>query len=183
MLTAASQIDSLLDQLRRNSQQAETIFKSHTPGQLQHAPSPGRWSAAQCLAHLNLTNTAYLSLLDSALEQVRRRNILISGPFHMDWNARLLKYWLEPPSLLRMPTTAPFQVVTFADPQKALAEFQAVVQVLRQKLNSARGLALDRVKVTSPFAERMQYSVYSAFTLIAAHNRRHLWQAERALAV
>ncbi len=27
----------------------------------------------------------------------------------------------------------------------------------------------------------MKYNAYSAFVLIAAHNRRHLWQAELAL--
>jgi hypothetical protein len=44
-----------------------------------------------------------------------------------------------------------------------------------------RGLALDRVKITSPFAENRKYSAYSAFVLIPAHKRRHLWQAEQAL--
>jgi hypothetical protein len=122
MATHTSQIDSLVDQWRVNLRQAEQIFSSHTTGQLQHNPVQRRWSAAECIAHLNFSNRAYLPLLDSAIQQL-----------------------------------------------------------LEEKLNSARGLALDRVKISSPFATNMEYSAYSAFVLIPAHNRRHLWQAEPAL--
>jgi hypothetical protein len=181
MNTSTGQIDALLDQLRENSRQAHSIFNSHTTGQLQHHPAQGRWSAAECLAHLNLSNRAYLPLLDSAIEQLREKKVLGGGAFHLNLNARLLKYWLEPPSRLRLPTSPPFQPIAVRDPAEALEEFQAIGKVLEEKLNSARGLALDRVKLVSPFAEKMKYNAYSAFVLIAAHNRRHLWQAELAL--
>src|SRR5437762_1660314 len=64
MPTAAGQIDSLLQQLRENSRQAELMFGSNTTGQLQHHPGQGRWSAAECIAHLNLSNRLiFLSLI------------------------------------------------------------------------------------------------------------------------
>jgi hypothetical protein len=181
MPTAAGQIDSLLQQLRDNSRQAERMFDSHTTGQLQHHPGQGRWSAAECIAHLNLSNLAYLPLLDSAIEHLREKKSSGSGPFHLNWNARLLKYWLEPPSRLRLPTGAPFQPVAVKDPATAVGEFQAIGKVLEEKLNSGRCLALDRVKLVSPFTKSVKYNAYSAFVLITAHNRRHLWQAEQAL--
>jgi hypothetical protein len=181
MPAATAQIDSLLQQLRENSRHAELMFDSHTTGQLQHHPGPGRWSAAECIAHLNLSNRAYLPLLDSAIEQLRGKKVSGSGPFHLNWNARLLKYWLEPPSRLRLPTGPPFQPIAVKDLAAALGEFQATGKVLEEKLNSARGLALDRVKLVSPFAKNLKYNAYSAFVLITAHNRRHLWQAEQAL--
>ncbi len=158
MPTADGQIDSLLQQLRENSRQAEVMFGSNTTGQLQHHP-----------------------LLDSAIEQLHEKKVSGSGPFHLNWNARLLKYWLEPPSRLRLPTGAPFRPIAVKDPAAASGEFQEIGKVLEEKLNSARGFALDRVKLISPFAEKMKYNAYSAFVLITAHNRRHLWQAEQAL--
>ncbi len=181
MAMGTSQIDSLLDQLRENSRQADLMFNSHTIGQLQHHPAQGRWSAAECIAHLNLSNRAYLPLLDSAVGQLRKKKVLGVGPFHLNLNARLLKYWLEPPSRLRLPTSAPFQPMGVNDPATALGDFQAIGKALVERLNSARGLALDRVKLVSPFAEKVKYNAYSAFVLVAAHNRRHLWQAELAL--
>jgi len=40
---------------------------------------------------------------------------------------------------------------------------------------------LEKIKIRSPFAEKLKYSVYSAFRVLPVHQRRHLWQAERAL--
>jgi hypothetical protein len=181
MATGTSQIDSLVDQLRANLRQAAQIFSSHTTGQLEHRPAQGRWSAAECVAHLNLSNRAYLSLLDSAIEELRMKKLSSDGPFRLNWNARLLKYWLEPPSRLKLPTAAGFQPLEVKDPSATLEEFRSIGKELEEKLNSARGLALDRIKITSPFAENMNYSAYSTFVLIPPHNRRHLWQAEEAL--
>src|SRR5258708_30192308 len=181
MPTGNGQIDAILDQLREYLRQAQLMFESHTTGQLQLHPGQGRWSAAECLAHLNLGNRAYLPLLDSAIERLREKKVLGDGSFDLNWNARLLKYWLEPPSRLRLPTSPPFQPMAVRDPAEALEEFQAIGKALEEKLNSARGLALDRVKLVSPFAEKEKYNTYSAFVLIAAHNRRNLWQAEEAL--
>jgi hypothetical protein len=39
------------------------------------------------------------------------------------------------------------------------------------------------VRITSPFNERVRYNVYSALTILAVHQHRHLWQAEQAAAV
>src|SRR5260370_15714105 len=147
MPAGAGQIDSLLHQLREKSRHAQLMFESHTTGQLQHHPGPGRWSPAECLAHLNLSNCAYLPLLDSAIEQLREKKVLGDGSFHLNWNARLLKYWLEPPSRLRLRTSAPFQPTAVKDPVEDLEEFQAIGTVLEEKLDSCRGLALDRVRL------------------------------------
>jgi hypothetical protein len=181
MTTASDQVHSLIGELRESSLRAGEMVESHTTGQLQHRPGEGRWSAAECIAHLNLTNRAYVASLDLAIRELLEKGTPAAGPFHLNWNARLLKYWLEPPSRLRLPTSAPFQPLAVRDTGQALHEFLALEKELEEKLDSARGLALDRVKINSPFAEKMKYNCYSAFALIAAHNRRHLWQAEQVL--
>jgi hypothetical protein len=130
---------------------------------------------------LNITNRAYLPRMSEAIRTLRQKNLVSRGGFRLDWNARLLKYWLEPPSRLRLSTGAAFQPVSVDDPAAVLNAFQSIGQKLEQELASGRGLALDAEKIRSPFAESMKYNVYSAFAIIAAHNRRHLWQAGNAL--
>ena len=39
-----------------------------------------------------------------------------------------------------------------------------------------------RMKIVSPFDKRVRYNLVSAFHILAAHERRHLWQAEQAVA-
>lgn len=181
MTTANDQVSALLDELRETSRQAEKIFESNTTGHLQQRAGEKRWSAAKWVAHLNLTNRAFLSPLGAAIRELREKALLATGPFHLNWNARLLKYMLEPPSRLRLPTRAPFQPLPMREPEIVLREFSALEKELDEKLDSARSLALDRVKINSPFAEKVRYNCYSAFVVIAAHNRRHLWQAKQAL--
>src|SRR6202040_1522008 len=142
--------------------------------ELLRRPEEKRWSAAECVEHLNITNRAYLPRLSEAIRTLREKNLVNHGGFRLDWSARLLKYWLDPPSRLRLPTGAAFQPVSVQDPAAVLAAFQSIGQKLEQELASGRGLALDAEKIRSPFAENMQYNVYSAYAIIAAHNRRHL---------
>jgi len=181
MPNADAQIDSLLRELREARGRAEAIFNGRKPAELLQQPEAKRWSAAQCGEHLNLTNRAYLPRLSEAIRLLREKNQVSRGSFRRDWNARLLKYWLEPPSRLRLPTGAAFQPVSPRDPATVLSAFQSIGQKLEEELAAARTLALDAERIRSPFAENMKYNVYSAFTLIAAHNRRHLWQAGNAL--
>jgi hypothetical protein len=42
------------------------------------------------------------------------------------------------------------------------------------------GLDLAARKVPSPASRYVKYNVYSAFRIVTAHERRHLWQARRA---
>jgi DinB family protein len=182
MPSGSGQIDALLSELRETTRRAEALFAGKSTEQLSASPGGKGWSATQCLAHLNLTNRAYLPVIDACLEEMKHQNFRGDGPFEMSWNARLLNWWLEPPSRLRLPT-APFaEPAGQLIPGQILAEFAQVNEQVARQLEASRGFALDRVKMASPFAKNMQYNVYSAFVLIPAHNRRHLWQASRALA-
>lgn len=181
MTTGASQIDSLLDELRENSRQAERMFDSHMPRHLERPAGTRRWSAVECIGHLNLANRAHLAILDSAIEELCEKKILGGGPYRLSLNARFLKYWLEPPSRWHFSASAEFQPVGIRDAAGALEEFRTIGRALEEKLDSARGFALDRVKLRSPLAQKPKCNIYSAFVLITVHNRRHLWQAEQAL--
>jgi FAD/FMN-containing dehydrogenase len=178
---ADAQIDSLLHELRDTRGRVEAIFCGRKPAELLRLPAEQQWSAAQCLEHLNITNRAYLPRLAEAIRILRAKHVDHRGSFRMDWNARLLHYWLEPPSRVKLPTGVLFQPVSTQDPAAVLSAFQSIGQQIEQELAAARGLALDAERIRSPFSEGMKYNVYSAFTLIAAHNRRHLWQARNAL--
>lgn len=104
MTSGPGQIDTLLSGLRETTRRAETLFAAKSAKQLSGSPGGKGWSATQCVAHLNLTNRAYLPLIEACLEELKRQNLRGDGPFKMTWNAWLLNWWLEPPSRLRRPT-------------------------------------------------------------------------------
>ena len=53
------------------------------------------------------------------------------------------------------------------------------VTVLRQ----ANGLDLGRVRVRAPMNKWVRFSLGSGFAFMAAHERRHLWQARQIIAM
>ncbi len=147
------------------------------------APAPGgRWSANQCLSHLTLTADCYDPIIGAAIADARRRGLVQRRPSRPDIVGRILAWTLEPPYRVRaktIPTIDP-TVTTHRTPAWPL--FQQSQERQRARLAEADGLQLDAVRVASLFNARVRYNLLSYFLVTLAHERRHLWQAERALA-
>ena len=60
-----------------------------------------------------------------------------------------------------------------------MAAFRAYQVQYIDRLRQANGLDLARAHVASPAAAWLRFSLGSGFELMAAHERRHLWQARK----
>ena len=58
-----------------------------------------------------------------------------------------------------------------------MAAFRAYQVQFIDRLRQANGLDLARARVSSPVSKWLRLSLGSGFALMAAHERRHLWQA------
>jgi hypothetical protein len=149
-------------------------------------PTPESWSAAECVAHLNLTGSAYLPLLNTALEEARAVDAPAPRHFRRTFAGFLLTAMMGPlpqigrRRLFKVPT-APSFVPTATAPREALiAEFSALQREQIEIVRRADELPLHMVRVRSPFTDRVTYDVYSALLLLPRHQHRHLQQAELA---
>jgi hypothetical protein len=170
------QISALEAEFREASARARALVEGLGPARITQRPRSGGWSVAECLEHLNLTTRAFLPLWRDACLTAPPGN----GPYSLDLWGRLLVWLMEPPSRMKMPTTSPFQP-TVVPAEAVLPDFLACQEQLLSSLSSARGRRIDQVKIASPFNRRMRYNVYSSFCIGAAHQRRHLGQAELAV--
>ena len=144
-------------------------------------PAAESWSAAECIAHLNLTSQAYLRILPEAIERARALGGRTPQRLRRDFQGWLVGIMSGPKPRVRVKTTTPF-VPTGDQPKSSLvSEFDRLQREQVECLREADGLPIHRVKVVSPFADNVRYSLYSALSLIPAHQHRHLGQAERAL--
>jgi hypothetical protein len=82
----------------------------------------------------------------------------------------------------RVKTTPPFVPKGRQSRDALLSDFVRLQAELMTLIRNADGLPIDRVKIVSPFGGRMRYSAYSAITIVARHQHRHLDQAEQAAA-
>lgn len=149
-------------------------------------PRPESWSAAECVAHLNLTSRAYVTLLRDAFTRAPRG--VAPGRYRRDPMGWLIALSSGP--MLRIgrkrfgrtktiPAFVPGGELPMAH---VLAEFERLQDEQIALVRLADGLPLGRLRIASPFAAGVTYNAYSALTILPGHQHRHLEQAERAVA-
>lgn len=175
----ASQLDKVAGDFRAINDRARAVVDRVGVEGLSKRPAGGGWSLAEIFEHLNMTTRAFAPRWRQACTDARARGLTGDGPYATDFWGKALVWVLEPPYRMRMPTTPDFQPLKTPPPNEVLDAFLAAQDQVLGAIEEARGLAIDRVRVRSPFQEKMQYSVWSSFRITAAHQRRHLWQAER----
>lgn len=142
-------------------------------------PAPGSWSTAECLDHLATANTVYLPPMEEAAARalqrgrVRRRPALpglIGG-----WFVRSL----EPPVKPHFKMKAPKKIVPRDSPplDEVVRQFFASHTEVRAFLRRYADIDLSGVRFVNPFIRGIRFSLATGLHVIAAHERRHLWQA------
>ena len=174
-------LEDVEQELNEATARAQRLVGSTEPRLFTVRPNPASWSAAECLAHLSLTTETFLPKLKQTIEDARRQGLNADARPSMDLFGRLLKWFLEPPVRKRVKTSAPFVPKAVRARAEAIAEFIAFQLRLIDVLHNARGLDVNRIRILSPFDPKVKYNIYSAFRILAAHQRRHLWQAEKAV--
>ena len=180
-------------ELHAGGEEAQRLVAGLTSHQFWWRPAEDRWSVAECLAHVVLAGEAYHEVIDPAVASARARGLRAEG--RRDVGAAtgsrlgdLLMKGLEPPARLRIPAPARIRPARPSDPGDAaaaaprapgspLARFLALRHAHADRLRAADGLALDRVRVRSPFVPLVTVNLDTALRILTGHERRHLWQA------
>ena len=181
-MTADDAVAGLESEINEASERARRLVEMTDGRRFTVRPSPTRWSAAECIAHLSLATESFLPVLRAAIDEARQKSITSDKAPQMDVMGRVLRWLMEPPARTHFKTTAPFVPRAIRAKAEALAEFLSLQKRLLEFLHDARGLDFNRMRLVSPFDRRVKYNLFSAIRIIAAHQRRHLWQAEQAVA-
>lgn len=177
----ARTLDELEGQFAAISARFQSLVNSAGAELCLMPPTPGSWSVAGCLQHLNITGDAYFPIWQQVIAAAGPRKTELNAPYPTDFWGRLLSWILEPPARIRSKTPLPFEPVDCNQLAPVLDGFLDRQQRIIAALHRCRGRAIDRVKMASPIDRRISYSIWSSFIINAAHQRRHLWQAERAI--
>ncbi|MGA2743061.1 MAG: DinB family protein [Candidatus Sulfotelmatobacter sp.] len=175
---SAFQLASLLEQFHRVTNDANKLVLGRAAGDLTSRLHSGSWSATECLDHLTRTTLSFLPAISRAIAtapELATNRSLRTGTI-----ALLLIRNLEPPYRLR------YKVIPELVPQKtgfeaAWSNFERSQSQVSEGVQAAVGFAIDKVQVRCPVYARISYNVYGAFRMLAAHQRRHLWQMQQIL--
>jgi DinB superfamily len=175
------EVERLVYQLKVIRQEAEGLVVGMSGPQLDWTPEPGRWSVAQCFAHLNETNRKMADGMEASIQHGRQSNMTGEGPFVYGFVSRLFLRMIEPPVKRRFKAPAAFSAAPGQPWERIQAAWVATHDRLDDLLQQANGLDLARIKAQSPASNWLKYPLGMAFWIQTAHDRRHLWQARQII--
>lgn len=177
----APDFDAFRQQFERISAEADALVAPLTDEQFNWRPASDTWSVAQCIDHLNVTARVYLPMLDEGIADAIRRGQYGEGPFKYNWFGRLFVRAQEPPYRFRVKAPKAFQPPSDRPRNEVMAAFRAYQVQYIDRLRQANGLDLARATVRSPVSSWIRIPLGSGIALMAAHERRHLWQARNLI--
>ena len=139
------------------------------------------WSVAECLDHLAIANRAYLCAMEPVADRSSMLGSTRRGPAQPGAFGSWFVRSLEPPVNSRFRTKAPESIRPRRAPSlaDALAQFLASHDEVRSFLRRYAHIDLAGARFPNPFVRGIRFSLATGLHVIAAHERRHLWQAWR----
>jgi DinB superfamily len=143
--------------------------------------APESWSVAECLDHLATGNRVYLAAMQPAAARAELEGRLRRGPAQPGLVGGWFVKYLEPPVKPRLKTKAPRAIRPRKAPplNDAITMFLESQDEVRAFLRMYAGIDLTGVRFPNPFIRGVRFSLATGLHVIAAHERRHLWQAWR----
>jgi hypothetical protein len=180
---------ALLEQLQQKVKELATTVEE----KLHHLPAPvlllppaqDKWSAIQCLEHLNTYSRFYLPQIASAIEQGHARQQSATASFKSGWLGNWFTKTMQPkpdgslPMKMQSPRNA--RPATDLDAGKVMTEFLTGQQQLLSLLQGAEGVNLQGLRVPTSLGKWLKLSLGDTFRFFIAHEERHVLQALRAV--
>lgn len=176
-------LEAARQQFETTVQDARALAGSLSDAELNWHPAPGSWSIGQCLQHLATGTDEVLPAIDRTIATARERQLVSEGPVRYGLLARMMVQSMEPPVKWRMKTNRMFQ--PRAEPLQrdaVLVELTASRGRMLDRVRQSTGLDLRRAIVVSPVSWLIRVPLGAYLAFLAAHDRRHLWQARQVRA-
>jgi hypothetical protein len=172
-------VRELLDQLEAAEREAEALVAGLSRRQGTSRLEPGSWSISECFDHLATANRVYLAAMREPAERARRDGLLRRGPATAGWLGRLFVRSLEPPPRWWSRRRAPRKIRPRTAPPLAptFDELVASQRDVSSFLRAHADLDLAAIRFPNPLVRGIRLSLATGLHVIAAHERRHLWQA------
>jgi len=182
--------EKLLDQVQQEFQDIIERAKAieALPEELQlHRESPDRWHAVECIEHINLTLDVYLPNMQQAICKAKHRNWLAKPTFKSGFFGNKMTEGTRPGADgqigFRMKTFKKTTPETITENTRAVFDkFYAQHEAMLEAIEEARSINLEKARVVSLIGPLLKFRLGDAFRFMAAHDSRHVLQAEKAIA-
>ena len=180
-------IDSRLAELATYKKQFETGFYFLEEDELFFIPEGEKWSAIECIEHINNLSEVYLPQLTKVCQTEKATQ---SDDLNISWFQGKARGWMSPlsePQAMKMPAPKKLKPRRIQNPelrlsaQKVMENFIADLGQIEKLLRIIpRSQELRNTKIISA-APPIRVKTLTGLEMIVPHIGRHLEQAERIL--
>lgn len=176
---------ALMAELARLSFEAGQIAAPLDDARFNWQPDDGKgWSVGQCLDHLVRTNRCYLDALEEAAgSAARNEGQCDPTPFDPGRVGRWFIGTMEPPVKTKYKAVKKTVPPSRCIKEPTLVAFAGEQQRVIEFVRDSACLDCNSVKFKNPLAYGLRmFNLSTGMLVLAAHERRHLWQARNVLA-
>lgn len=176
-VTTEELIEELAGKTEKHKREAEKL-KQLPFDTLNARPAPGKWSALECIEHLNLYGDYYLPEIEKRLSE---SNTGVTASFESGW---LGNYFAK--SMLPKEKLNKMKTFKDKDPMGSDLDVSVLTKFINQQdqmlklLELARKKDLSRIKTSISITKLIKLRLGDTLRVVIYHNERHLRQAEKA---
>lgn len=152
------------------------------PSVLNHQPQPNKWSALQCLEHLNIYGRYYLPTIEKAISHAQ----YVSEPtFTSGWLgnyfAQSMKLQQNGTPTKPMKTLKNYNPNKHLDKQQVISEFLIHQEQLLELLDASKKVNLEKIRIPISINRLIKIRLGDCLRFVIYHNQRHFQQALQAM--
>lgn len=176
-----SKRQNYIDEYRAAAEKVGAMLGPLSQRQLSWYPSPGVWSVAQCISHLIVSGNEYKYQIEEAIKKASQERPVREDPLRYSLVGKLFINMIEPPVGRKIKTQKFLDPAIINQKNRLIEEFSEINDELIAAVQSSENLDISRIKVVLPVSKLLRFKLTDAFAFIAAHERRHIWQAENVI--
>lgn len=181
--------NDLLTQLQQDIEkylQTVTAFQMLPPKKMLQPPAPGKWSAAQCLEHLNSYGRYYLPAIRQSIREAQQKELTTTKDFTTSWLGNFFTELMTPKgeakAIKKMKAPSNHSPSAELNSDAVIATFIQQQETLLNLLEHAKAVNLRKTKTPISISRLIKLPLGDTFRFLIMHEYRHLLQAQRALA-
>ena len=172
-------LSGLVDAWLEIERQTDVLLDPLDDEQFNWSPAAGMWSIAQCYDHLNMMDALYLAHIREAIAAARAAGYRRQGPITSTWFGRRFVASQEPPVRVKVRTMKRMRPAPRKLKAEVWPEFVRLHGHLRALVaDEGPAVDLNKARFGNPFVRGVRMRAGTALRVLAAHDRRHVVQAQ-----
>ena len=173
-------LNELIDVTKAIITIAENEFMPLTLEALNAKPSAKKWSALECIEHMNIADKHYYKTFERKLQAHKPEK---TPTFKSGWFGAYFTKLMKPVKgevkykMGTIPLFKPSSALT----KKVLEKFITDQYNLLQLLETAKRYNITSIRIKSALGSWLMFRMGDAFHFVVSHNQRHVIQAQNAL--